>query len=1245
MGQCLEIMKIVGTENVTDGAKAYIAVNTTDKRTLLALVLAGFIFAGAMAQDPCTPPATPTIGTITQPTCTVATGSVVINGLPSGGSWTLTLYPGGAAYPGSGTSITVTDLAPETYSFTVTYLGCTSARSANAVINPPPAPPSAPVIGDITQPTCAVPTGSIQLTGLPSGGEWTLTRTPGGTGSTGEGTSTTVSGLSPGTYSFTVTFQGCTSVKSADAVINEPTSGPSAPVIGVITQPTCTTPTGSIQLTGLPASGEWIVTRTPGGVETRGTGSSTTISGLSPDSYRFTVSIDGCTSGRSESAVINSAPGVPDRPVIEDITQTTCTSATGSVSLSGLPSSGTWTVTINPGGGTRTGSGRTTTISGLNPGTYSFTVTNSAGCTSASSENAVINAQPSAPAAPVIGTITQPTCSTSTGSVALSNLPAGSWTITRSPGNTELTGSGETATVTGLAPGTYTFTVTSAGCTSPASAGATVNDPPNRPSAPTFGTITQPTCDVGTGIVNVTGLPSTGAWTLTRSPGNVVIEGSGATVTLSGLAPGTYTFRVTNSLGCISDASSELRINNAPVVPAAPAQRVDCFFGNGFAIVTVTSPTGAGYEYRLDNGDFQSERSFSVVSNGNHTITVRSPDGCTTTGDPFAVSCGCVNRPTVSLSSRTGTACGTAPITVSGNTFGGSANAVTITENGAGSISPATATTSPFSFTYTPAAADAGQTVTITVTTNNPLGEPCTAATATYTLTVNTVPSAPVPGTVTHPTCTSSTGTVPVSGLPVTGNWTLVRNPGNATISGSGATATFTGLESGTYTFSVVYNGCTSAASAPVVVNPQPVIPAAPTSGTITQPTCTVSTGDIILNGLPATETWTLTRFPGIITSTGSGASTTISGLPSGTYNFTVTSSSGCTSPSSANIVINTQPPTPAAPAFGAVTAPTCAQPLGSVVITGLPNSGRWTINSTEGVRTLSGTGATAVMSGLQPGGYSFTVTNSSGCTSTSSTIILIPPIPDAPVVTITDPAAVCSPSTVDLTSPSVTTGSTAGLTFTYWTNPAATAQYATPTAATTGTYYIKGTNAALCSDVKPVNVSVLQTPAADAGPDQDLGYVFTATVEASHPGPGETGAWSVVAGTGLFTNPSEPVTTIGELGIGENIFLWTVTNGVCPAATDTLRIVVTDLTVPTLITPNEDGRNDYFVLSGIENQFNNELSVFDRRGVLVFRDKDYKNDWKGVDYNEKPLADDTYFFVLKTGDGRQRTGFIVIRR
>src|ERR1035437_5759660 len=309
---------------------------------------------------------------------------------------------------------------------------------------------SIPVVGVITQPTCISPTGSVVLSGLPSIGSWTITRTPGGIITIGSGTTTTISGLATGSYTFTVTnTAGCTSTSSAGVIIDPQPSAPASPVIGTITQPTCTVSTGSVALSGLPATGSWTITHNPGGVTTTGSGTNTTISGLASGTYTFTVTnASGCTSTSSSDVVINPQPPVPAAPVIGTITQPICTIPTGSVALSGLPSTGSWIITSNPGGVTTTGSGITTTVSNLVPGTYSFTVTNSSGCTSIVSSSVGITPQPSVPGSPVIGTIIQPTCTISTGNVILTGLPpTGSWTLVRSPGALTTTGSGTSTTI------------------------------------------------------------------------------------------------------------------------------------------------------------------------------------------------------------------------------------------------------------------------------------------------------------------------------------------------------------------------------------------------------------------------------------------------------------------------------------------------------------------------------------------------------------------------------------------------------------------------------------------------------------------------------------------------------------------------------------------------------------------------------------------------------------------------------
>ena len=347
-------------------------------------------------------------------------------------------------------------------------------------------------------------------------------------------------------------------------------------------QPTCSTATGSVALSGLPSSGTWTVTESVGSTTITGTGTTGTFSGLAPNTYTFTVTNDaGCTSAASLSATINAQPATPSAPVIGTITQPTCTTATGSVALSGLPGSGAWTVTESVGSTTITGTGTTGTFGGLAANTYTFTVTDDAGCTSVASWSATINAQPATPSAPIIGTITQPTCSTATGSVALSGLPAsGAWTVTATPGGSTITGTGTTGTFSGLAANTYTFTVTDdAGCTSASSLSATINAQPATPSAPIIGTITQPTCAIATGSVALSGLPSSGTWTVTESVGSTTITGTGTTGTFSGLAANTYTFTVTNDAGCTSASSLSATINAQPATPSAPV------------IGTITQPT------------------------------------------------------------------------------------------------------------------------------------------------------------------------------------------------------------------------------------------------------------------------------------------------------------------------------------------------------------------------------------------------------------------------------------------------------------------------------------------------------------------------------------------------------------------------------------------------------------------------------------------------------------------------------
>jgi gliding motility-associated-like protein len=254
-------------------------------------------------------PNAPQINVI-QPTCSSTTGSIAFSGLPSTGNWTIN--PGGIN--GSGGTYTLNGQSVGNYNFTVKDSNqCTSA-SSNTIINAAPITPTAPTLGTITQPTCANPTGSVILNGLPTG-NWTITKLPGGeTYSASGGNPYPVTNLTAGTYTFSVSNGTCSSLASSIVVIDA-TPLQNAPIVGTIVQPTCFVATGSVTLNGLP-SGNWTLTRLQGGATLTSTGTNTTISGLNSGVYNYSVTnSDGCTSSYSANITIDAQPPTPVAPI------------------------------------------------------------------------------------------------------------------------------------------------------------------------------------------------------------------------------------------------------------------------------------------------------------------------------------------------------------------------------------------------------------------------------------------------------------------------------------------------------------------------------------------------------------------------------------------------------------------------------------------------------------------------------------------------------------------------------------------------------------------------------------------------------------------------------------------------------------------------------------------------------------------------------------------------------------------
>ncbi len=463
--------------------------------------------------------------------------------------------------------------------------------------NPPSPYPQGPRLNDGTG--SLITNGTNYNGGGFFTGYWLTTGDP----ATGQTSSLSNATFVGGWYSTTNKFSMTSGTRGV--YVTPPTTlciAPGTPVVN-IAQSTCTVTTGTI--TVISPTGAGLTYSIDGVNYTNTTG---VFSGLAPGSYTVTVKNSSDCISAPTVAVINAQPPTPAAPVV-NITQPTCTVATGTITVTS-PTGAGLTYSIDGVDYTNT----TGVFSGLAPGSYNVTVKNNSGCIS-SPTVAVINAQPSTPAAPVVSII-QPTCTVATGTITVTS-PTGAGLTYSINGTTY-----QSSTIfSGLAPGSYNVTVkNSSGCISSPTV-AVINAQPSTPAAPVV-SITQPTCTVATGIITVTSPTGAG---LTYSINGTTYQSS---TIFSGLAPGSYNVTVKNSSGCISSPTVAV-INAQPSTPAAPVVSITqptCTVATG--TITVTSPTGAGLTYSINGTTYQSGTIFSGLAPGSYNVTVKNTSGC-----------------------------------------------------------------------------------------------------------------------------------------------------------------------------------------------------------------------------------------------------------------------------------------------------------------------------------------------------------------------------------------------------------------------------------------------------------------------------------------------------------------------------------------------------------------------------------------------------------------------------------------
>lgn len=75
-------------------------------------------------------------------------------------------------------------------------------------------------------------------------------------------------------------------------------------------------------------------------------------------------------------------------------------------------------------------------------------------------------------------------------------------------------------------------------------------------------------------------------------------------------------------------------------------------------------------------------------------------------------------------------------------------------------------------------------------------------------------------------------------------------------------------------------------------------------------------------------------------------------------------------------------------------------------------------------------------------------------------------------------------------------------------------------------------------------------------------------------------------------------------------------------------------LFVSNVVTPNGDGKNDYFYIRNLDDYPGSRLYIFNRWGAQVYYSNNYQNDWKGTG-----LAEGTYFYKVELHNPASETG------
>ena len=511
----------------------------------------------------------------------------------------------------------------------------------------------------------------------------------------------------------------------------------------------------------------------------------------------------------------------------------------------------------------------------------------------------------------------------------------------------------------------------------------------------------------------------------------------------------------------------------------------------------------------------------------------------------------------------------------------------------------------------------------------------CSTSSDTLKITVETIatiadagPDKTVCGTVTN-----LEGNLPISG---NGIWSIFSGSGTIadnTLGTSGITNL--GIDTNLFVWTISNSCGTTSDTVQLIGVNFPIIANAGVDQFICQTNSILSGNDPISGA----GVWVLLSGSGTITST-SDTTANVTGLTVGENVFAWVITTFCEVVSDQVTITLETTPTIADAGPDQITCGTTTNLAGVAATVGV---GTWTLVSGTGIITSPNspvTGITGLGIGLNV--FQWTVINS--CASTVDQVAIV----TFAMPTVANAGAdqfICADNGV-LTGNNVVVGNgiwtliSGGATITTPTNPNSTV-----TNLSVGPNVFQWTITNPCGTSSDQIIIIRETPPPIAGCGEDQTICGgTAILTGNSPNLGN-GTWTLISGEGSINTVSDSASGVSGLGIGVNVFEWTISNS-CSETSELLTITnsgqcpdldsLNDILyfyVPNTFTPNDDDDiNKFFqpiFTTGYDDQ-SFTLLIFNRWGQLIFESHDAEKGWNGkFGVDGEIVQDDTYTWKI----------------